>query len=214
MTDIFFYQLPENAVWTDYEPFLPLVSEERRARATRISSVPNRILCLCPELLLRRIACERLLLPNSALHFSVSGHGKPFLVGHEDFFFNWSHTRNALALAVADTPVGIDIERCRPHKDARRIAERFFAKKEASYVTQEVSDPDDRFCEVWTRKEAFSKFTGNGLTVDLRSFDVMEDPALTAKLVTFRLKNYIISLCCDSNEYTLTELREIAPPPR
>ena len=214
MTDIYFYQLPEYADWADYEPFLPYISKERAARTARISSVPNRILALCPELLLRRIACERLSLTNNELRFAAAEHGKPFLVGHEGFFFNWSHTRNAFALAVAKSPVGIDLEPCRPHRNARRLAERFFAEKETSYVTGEVSDLDYRFCEVWTRKEAFTKYTGSGMTVDLRAFDVTEDPSLTSRLTTFRLNDYIISLCCDSTEYTLTELKEIAPPPQ
>lgn len=212
MTDIYFYQLPDNPSWADYEPFLPLISGERRARIGRISSIPNRILSICPELLLRRIASERLSLPNDGLHFSASEHGKPVLIGHEDFFFNWSHTRDAFVLAVAESPVGIDMERRRPHREARRLAERFFAEKELSYVTGESSGLEDRFFEVWTRKEAFTKYTGSGLTVDLRSFDVTEDSALTAELTTFQLQDYIVSLCCDSREYTLTELKEIAPP--
>ncbi|MCM1282867.1 MAG: 4'-phosphopantetheinyl transferase superfamily protein [Muribaculaceae bacterium] len=205
MTDIYFYQLPDSAGWADYAPLLPCISTERQTRIACMPSDKNKILSLCAELLLRRIACRQLAVENDSLHFQQSEHGKPFLCGHEGFHFNWSHAKDALALAVADSPVGIDLEQCPPRGDVEKLARRFYTKKEASYVLQADEGRETRFCEIWTRKEAWTKCTGSGLTVALDSFDVTSDPRLT----TFRHGDYMISLCCDSPGFRLTILTDI-----
>lgn len=201
MTDLYFYQLPPKTDWAHHEPLLSYISEERAARILRMPSVPGKILHLYAELLLRRIACEQLAVDNDSLCFAATEHGKPYLVGHEDFFFNWSHTKDALAIAVSDDPVGVDIERLMPRGDACRLAQRFFTEKEASYVSEEASLSDLRFCEVWTRKEAYTKYTGSGLTAALNSFDVLNDPDIASRLTTLRHGGHMLSLCADSGEF-------------
>ncbi|MCM1105429.1 MAG: 4'-phosphopantetheinyl transferase superfamily protein [Blautia sp.] len=204
MTDIYFYQLPDSAGWADYAPLLPQISMERQARIADMPSDRNKILSLCAELLLRRIACRQLAVENDSLHFQKSEHGKPYLCGHEGFHFNWSHTKDALALAVAGSPVGIDIEYCPPRGDAEKLARRFYTEKEAAYVLQADHGRGTRFCELWTRKEAYTKYTGSGLTVALNSFDVTSD----ARLITFQHAGYMLSLCCDPPDYQLTILTD------
>ena len=82
-----------------------------------------------------------------------------------------------------------------------KLSQRFFTKNEASHVTSEASKCNARFAYIWTRKEAYTKCTGSGLTVALDSFDVMQDPTITANLKSFTHEDYIISVCCEDNDY-------------
>lgn len=88
--------------------------------------------------------------------------------GIQDFHFNISHIHNAIAVAVADSPIGIDIERIRPVNDL--IVRRFYSVREQKYVYGTADEVDRRFSEVWTLKEAYIKC--NDCAVSLRSFAV------------------------------------------
>lgn len=107
------------------------------------------------------------------INFSYSEHGKPFL-RDSPVKFNLAHSNFQVVYAVSiDTEVGIDIEYKKKIPDAFHIAERFFSqyekddlKKVAGEKTEEV------FYNCWTRKEAFIKATGKGLSMPLDEFSV------------------------------------------
>ena len=69
-----------------------------------------------------RYACVQQLFkcPIEKIQFKVSEKGKPLLfIGSNEWFISISHTRKWLAIAISDTPIGIDIERTnRPISDA------------------------------------------------------------------------------------------------
>ena len=73
---------------------------------------------LYAEIIVRNIASEFLNIGNSDIEILRGKYGKPYLKGYANFHFNVSHTHNAIAVAVADTPIGIDIERIRPLNDS------------------------------------------------------------------------------------------------
>lgn len=122
------------------------------------------------------------------LEFKTSENGKPYIENYSDFNFNISHTSGAIAIAISDSPVGIDIEKIR--KADFRVAKRFFTEKENEYIKAQNSDT--RFFEIWTKKEAYIK--KNGLTLgSIRNSD-------TAGIYTFINNSYVISVCHDSPE--------------
>ncbi len=91
-----------------------------------------------------------------------SEHGKPFIVGN-NVTFNISHTEGAVACAI-DTcggDVGIDIEQI--GRDGGDIITRFFDDA-ANLRYKAASDKPRTFAEIWTEKEAYSKFLGIGLS--------------------------------------------------
>lgn len=91
--------------------------------------------------------------------------GKPFLIGHPGIHFSLSHCRVAVACAVGDKPVGIDIETIRPYKPA--LARRVLSTAELHEV-EESERPDVAFIRLWTMKESYLKMTGEGIRSDLR----------------------------------------------
>ena len=113
-------------------------------------------------------------------------HGKPYFPG-TDIHFNISHSGDYKVLAIAETPVGVDIEKVR--KADLRVANRF-AQTEKDYVLEK--DNNYRFFEIWTKKEAYLKYKGTGLRGGLDSFDVF---SLPEDINTFRFKEYFISVC-------------------
>lgn len=120
--------------------------------------------------IIRRGALRALLAPRldcsaSAIRYSYNGFGKP-AVAEGDIRFNVSHSRSMALYAVAHgIEVGCDIERLDSGLDVQAIAERFFAPEEISMLK---SLPDRLrhagFFNCWTRKEAYLKCRGCGLS--------------------------------------------------
>jgi 4'-phosphopantetheinyl transferase len=118
------------------------------------------------------------------LAFASGPHGKPFLVGEDrgrpgaSVNFNVSHSGEIAVVAVAESPVGIDVEQIRTMPDADRLAARFFSPYEREVYRS--LDPEARlsaFFRCWTRKEAFVKARGDGLSLPLAYFDVTLTPS-------------------------------------
>ena len=90
--------------------------------------------------------------------------GKPYVrfqeADHDGPFISVSHSESTFALLVSETEAGMDIQYARG-SIAERIAARYFTEEEAETVA--ADDTGDRFYELWTRREAYSKFTGIGL---------------------------------------------------
>ena len=94
---------------------------------------------------------------RESFEISYNENGKPEL----DFcFFSISHSENYAVCAVAETPVGIDIENTGRFK--RREKYMFFTDNETRYVNSQ--DSARRFCLIWTRKEAYIKALGEPLS--------------------------------------------------
>lgn len=90
-------------------------------------------------------------------------HGKPYLTSHEGVFFNISHCKEAVALAVSDREVGVDVEGRRRFSD--NLLERSFNDEE-QHAVKHSQDPEMEFAKIWTRKEAWFKYTGTGILMD------------------------------------------------
>lgn len=123
-----------------------------------------------------------------------SEYGKPYLRDYPNVHYNIAHTKDAFICVVADSVVGVDIERVKPFN--KHIVEKFFTQNEQDYIFSIEDDKDKRFCEIWTRKEAYVKWLGKGLSVPFESFDTLKD--FKDKIITFPLKNCYISICMDN----------------
>src|SRR5215471_14520309 len=119
--------------------------------------------------------------------FSYGAAGKPELAGEFEKFrirFNLSHSGELALLAVTrGLAVGIDIELINPEFASKEIAERFFSANEVRYLlAMPAGDRANAFFSCWTRKEAYIKALGAGLSVPLDSFEVAfgarSEPAL------------------------------------
>lgn len=120
------------------------------------------------------------------LSFAYGQKGKPRLDG-TDLRFNLSHSQNVALLAVArERELGVDVEALRPLDDAALLVERFFAPGERRvFAGVEEERRLSCFYTGWTRKEAYVKARGDGLSLPTTAFEVEIAPGSTARLLRF-----------------------------
>lgn len=142
----------------------------------------------------------------SALHFSYQDNGKPYLADHPKLCFNLSHSGSYVAIAIADSTVGVDIEVNARKEQA--IARRFFHSREQAYLMEQgVSEEQwkTEFQKIWTMKEAYLKYTGEGLRKPLTSFwvdpatgQIEDEPELCCHLK--KVDKGVAALCCQKDQ--------------
>jgi 4'-phosphopantetheinyl transferase len=122
------------------------------------------------------------------VRFGYGAHGKPFLAGSPaagELTFNLSHTRGLGLCAVArGRQLGVDVERIRPEVDILGIARSTFSPTEWARL-EELSGELRlaAFYACWTRKEAYIKARGDGLSYPLDAFDVSCSPGEPAAIM-------------------------------
>jgi 4'-phosphopantetheinyl transferase len=141
------------------------------------------------------------------LRFEYNENGKPSLHGSElAFHFNLAHCGDLAVLAITRAAeVGVDVERVRPLKDADDIADRFFSPTESDGLKAlTAAEKPAAFFNLWTRKEAWLKATGEGLSDSLNQVEVSFLPRDKAQLVRLFGKTAQI------DQWTLRELAPVA----
>ena len=127
--------------------------------------------------------------------FSYGEHGKPGLDGigaAGTLAFNVSHSHGLALVALAtDGRLGVDLERIRPEVEWRELAQRYFSEAEYRALQAQVDTKDARrrFFTCWTRKEAFVKALGAGVSYGLKEFDVSVAPDEGRISLTLRVDN-------------------------
>jgi 4'-phosphopantetheinyl transferase len=111
-------------------------------------------------------------------------HGKPELADNIGLHFNLSHSGNLVSFIFAPVPCGIDIENFTRNIDYEQIMKRFFSQKEIhSWKNNSSNSKSIAFFRGWTRKEAFLKATGDGIT-GLSKCDISFEPFLKQALLS------------------------------
>lgn len=158
------------------EAWRPLLSPDEVERAARYKTAELRDRCVLRRGLLRVMLGRCTGRAPADLRFDYGPQGKPLLAGGPAF--NLADSKDEVLLAVAPAvDLGVDIERMRTLPDADGIAERFFAPAERAAFAA-VPEPlrAEAFLNAWTRKEAFIKATGAGLSMPLDKFAVELTP--------------------------------------
>lgn len=165
------------------------LSADERVRAERFHFDVHRHHFIVGRGLLRWLNGRYLQIPPQDIQFTCSDYDKPALVNEPALQFNVSHSHQGLLLAFMwETAVGVDIEYVnRKMDDMDNIARRFFSAIEsAAYLSVAESEKADTFFNCWTRKEAFIKAVGEGLSFPLDEFTVSLLPGEPAQLLTVR----------------------------
>lgn len=122
-----------------------------------------------------------------SLGFRYGEKGKPCLAPgwNEDLSFNLSHSSELALYGFGHRlELGIDVERRRELPGAEDIAERFFSEPERSALRRVAPEAkSEAFFNCWTRKEAYIKATGDGLSMALDRFDVTLLPGEPARML-------------------------------
>jgi len=162
-----------------------LLSEDERTRADRFHFERDRTAYTMARAALKTLLGKYLGLSTAEIQFQYTAHGKPYLAPAANSLgisFNISHSYGLALLAFAiGRKVGVDVERIRPDFGTLEIARRFFSSREIeSLLAQPPEQQADCFFNCWTRKEAYIKAIGEGLSCPLHLFDVtlaMDEPA-------------------------------------
>ena len=93
-------------------------------------------------------------------------HEKPYFAGYPDIHFNISHSGDYVITALAEIPVGIDIEE-KQDREFLSLGRLVFSPSEKEHFMT-CGNRMDEFFRLWVRKEAYIKWTGEGLSRDLR----------------------------------------------
>ena len=164
---------------------LELLDDSERARAYRFVLEKDRKRFLTSHALTRQVIGTCVDCDPASLKFEAGVNGKPFLVDRSDEFrFNISHSSDRLLIAVAwGQEVGIDVEKHRP-LNGLELAQRFFATGEVADL-QSILEHEQHaaFFRCWTRKEAFVKAIGKGLSLPLAQFRVSVEDSASEQLL-------------------------------
>jgi 4'-phosphopantetheinyl transferase len=165
-----------------FEPFL---TPDEKDRADRLRFCNLRRSFVVTRGSLRCLLGRYLDIHPADIRLHYGPKGKPSLASATGIGFNVTHSGDLAAFAFTrDCPIGIDLEQVHPVNEAQQIADRFFCPEEAADIM--ALPPSERqraFFRCWTRKEAYIKATGDGLSTPLSQFRVALEPNEPARFI-------------------------------
>lgn len=203
------FYLPLTSSWRPEDTLLlEHISPQRREKVLRYRRTGDRRLSLYAALILGMGLSHLSGLPASRLSFDSPRGKKPTCPTLPSYDFSLSHTEGAVLCCIAESKeegkVGCDIEGIAP--PPFEVMPRIFHPEEIAYIQnmesvsptsdRNIPKQEERFFEVWTRKEAYVKQLGTGLTDHLNRLNLLTDPP-SVFLHTWREDNYICSIASD-----------------
>ncbi len=166
---------------SNLDDFTSSLSPDEQARGNRFHFEKHRHRFKVARSLLRLLLARYLKTAPDTIQFQYGAKGKPFLCPDTDhgphaskLRFNLAHSAHRGIYAFSwGAELGVDLEYIRDDRDLEAIARRFFAPGEVVRWL-ELSAPErvPAFFEIWTRKEAYIKACGGGLSLPLSRFEV------------------------------------------
>lgn len=180
-----------------YQKAYNAMSPERKAKADRYKQEADKRSCVFTDMLLRELLRDNYAVTEP--EFYIDGNQKPHLAG-DKIHFSLSHSGDFAACALDSSPIGIDIERIRTVE--LPLIKKVCTDEELSFVLKNKDstigkDTCLRFLMVWCSKEAYLKYTGEGLKGGLKSISVAdktgikENPLPHIKLELMGTEDYI-----------------------
>lgn len=179
--EVHLWQVDLPAVATAEQRWAQFLSADERARATRFHFSRDRQYFTATRAVLRTVLGSYAGFDPKKLGFRYSEKGRPSLsTGHTgtQLEFNVSHSGSVALLAFArGRALGVDVELLREDFDHEAIARRFFSDDDLrQFAALAPSERYQGFFRCWTRKEAYIKAQGTGLSLPLHQFDVSLKP--------------------------------------
>ena len=160
-----------------------------RERAGRFRFERHRNRFVVGRGVLRAILSRYLQTEPGTIEFCYGPNGKPLLMhGSQEggLLFNLAHSEGLALIAVTRAgQIGVDVERIRPVHDADELVTRFFCPREiAAFHNLPEAQKPIAFFNLWTRKEAWLKATGEGIGYSLNRVEVSFLPGEAARLLS------------------------------
>jgi 4'-phosphopantetheinyl transferase len=177
--------IPVRASDSVLSEFEAVLSQDELARAARFRFEHLRRSFLVTHGAQRLLLGRYLRIAPANIRFIYSATGKPSISETSNIRFNLSHSGDLALLAVTlDCDLGIDVEQTRSLPELANIAERYFSRDETSELMSLPAEQRERaFFACWTRKEAYIKAVGDGLSMPLDSFRVTLLPGAPPRMV-------------------------------
>ena len=141
---------------------LPLVSPQRREQALRYTHTFGQFCCLKSYEMLTELLASTPYTLHPTPSFLYNEYGAPYLENGP--YFSISHCKQGIAVAVSETPIGIDIEAIRPFNEG--LMRKTMNSEEQTYILSSLN-PEIEFIRLWTQKEAYVKMQGTGIIADM-----------------------------------------------
>ena len=170
----------------ELEAMRALLAPDELERAARFVFEVHRVRWTMGRGAMRSILGHTLGRDPARLNFAAGPHGKPFLAEEKDDgpWFNLTHSGDLALLAISAVgEVGVDVEIHDPRRATEELMEHYFAPGERTTIkAMDASRRMRGFFDCWTRKEAFIKAVGDGLSFPLDEFEVRTAPRDAALL--------------------------------
>lgn len=191
-----------------YEKGLTFLPNDRIEKLSRYVKMIDRKLGMIAYLLLLIALKNKYAFDKHARYkFEFEINGKPYLKSHPEINFNLSHCHSAVACAISDSQIGIDVEMI--VKNAANIVGLTCCENEKRYLS-EMQNADLMFTKLWTLKESYLKCTGKGISGDLSSIDFSyhEDEfcKLNKHFKTVCRSDYILSVCGNKLDFDIQSI--------
>lgn len=166
---------------SDIKVAAQILSSDEQKRAKRFYRLSDRKHFIVARAALRLILARSLKIDPRQILFDYNRFGKPRLADgarHRDIRFNLGHSGGLALFAVAiGREIGVDVELIEPNFATMNLARNVFAPEEVTALS--VLSKEDfvaGFYRCWTRKEAYVKAKGLGLSLPMKSFVVSVTP--------------------------------------
>jgi 4'-phosphopantetheinyl transferase len=184
---------------------LTALHDEERRRADRFHFAVDRDRFLVGRAALRALLAQQIGRAPDAIAYETAPHGKPALARNlaNGLHFNMAHSRGLALIALTRAAeVGVDVEAMSEMPDLLAVATRFFAPAEVAIVRAMAGQERiEAFFTCWTRKEAYIKALGTGLSHPLDRFVVALHPQEPSRLLDTG------DDAMPASRWTLTDLR-------
>ena len=153
-----------------------VLPEWRKEQMLSIKHLKGRVQCAVAYLLVEYCRDKACLVStgrdiNKSTLWRYNEHGKPYFDGRDDLFFSVSHCGGAVAVAIDDEEVGVDIEEIGRYRESlvNYVLNEDECRDKACLVrTGRDDEKAASFIEIWTKKEAVFKLLGTGITHEIK----------------------------------------------
>ena len=195
--EVHVWSLPLDISQSSLASVTEFLSPDERKRADRLRFEVHRNRFIVGRGLLRVIVGSYCDLPPEKLRFNYGPNGKPELTpvqgarrAGSPLHFNLAHSEGVGVLAVTQTgPVGVDVEQVRRLPDFKELVSQFFSAREAAeFLELEREQQSAAFFNLWTRKEALLKATGEGIAHSLNRVEVSFLPGEPTRVLSLPIE--------------------------
>ena len=145
----------------------------------------------------------------------LTEHEKPRIKGHDDVFFNISHSGEVVVCGISGREIGVDVEKIRRFKDS--LIDYVFMPQDqelAKELAMSESDMDKVYTRLWTVKESIMKHSGMGISLLPKNINLrLENGKIKASsaiydcealnLLPYELNDHQITVCSECEDFTL-----------